>query len=48
MIPNYFGSNFGDEIDGYVVLVDRNGTEFKMRVERINGSIFFTRAGSFI
>jgi len=43
MIPNSFGSDFGDEIDRYTVLVDKNNNEFEVRVERINGSIFFTR-----
>ena len=43
MIPNCFGSDFGDEIDSYAVLDDKNGNEFEMRVERIRGSIFLTR-----
>jgi hypothetical protein len=43
MIPNSFGLDFGDEIDRYVVLVDKNNNEFEVGVERINGSIFFTR-----
>jgi len=43
IIPNSFGSDFGDEIDRYVVFVDKNNNEFEVRVERINGSIFFTR-----
>jgi len=42
MIPNCFGSDFGDEIDRYDVLTDKNN-EFKIRVERINGSIFLTK-----
>jgi len=43
MIPNSFGLDFGDEIDRYVVLVDKNNNKFEVRVKRINGSIFFTR-----
>jgi len=43
MIPNYFGSDFGDEIDKYVVLTDKNNNEFKIRVERIDEIIFMTK-----
>jgi len=43
MIPNCFSSDFGDEIDRYAVLVDKNDNELEMRVERIRGNIFFTR-----
>ena len=43
MIPNCFGSDFGDQINDYALLVDKNGNEFAMRVKRINGSIFLTR-----
>jgi len=43
MIPNFFGSDFGDEIDRYVVLTDKNNNEFKIRVEKINESIILTK-----
>lgn len=43
MIPHSFGSDFGDQINRYVVLVDKNHNEFDVRIERINRTIFFTR-----
>jgi len=43
MIPNNFGYDLGDEIDWYAMLIDENNNEFKIRVERINGSIFLTK-----
>jgi len=36
MIPHSFGSDFGDQIDRYAILVDKNHNEFDLRVERIN------------
>jgi len=38
-----FESDFGDEMDRYVVLTDKNNNRFEIRVERINGSIFLTK-----
>jgi len=43
MIPHSFVSDFGDQINRYVVLVDKNHNEFDVAVERINGNIYFTR-----
>jgi hypothetical protein len=43
MISHSFGLEFGDQINRYVVLIDKNHNEFDVRVERINGNIFFTR-----
>jgi len=42
MLPTSFGSDFSDPIDHYATLVDTNGNEFEVKVEKIGGCIFLT------
>lgn len=42
MLSNMFSRDFGDQIRHYTILVDPNNNEFKVLVERFNGSEFLT------
>jgi len=40
MFPNMFGSDFGDQINQIVTLIDPKNNKFEVLVDRINGSFF--------
>lgn len=43
MLPTNFAYDFGDSVDRYATLVDRNHNSFEVLVERNNQGIFFTK-----
>ena len=42
MLPKMFASDFRDNVHRYPTLIDPNGNQFEVLVEKINGNIYFT------
>ena len=43
MLPNMFRSDFGDQVQQFATLIDAKSNQFKVLVERIDGSVFFSK-----
>lgn len=43
MLPNMFTNDFGDQVQRFATLIDAKSNQFEVLVERIDGSVFFSK-----
>jgi hypothetical protein len=43
MLPNMFANDFGDKVQRFATLIDAKSNQFEVLVERIYGSVFFSK-----
>ncbi|AES98289.1 transmembrane protein, putative [Medicago truncatula] len=43
MLPNMFMNDFGDQVQRFATLIDAKRNQFEVLVERIDGSVFFSK-----
>ena len=43
MLSNMFTNDFGDQVQRFATLIDAKSNQLEVLVERINGSVFFSK-----